>query len=326
MKNYSNPGWTKQVALSAAALCVAVTAARAQTVTTYGTGFDGTDTVNGTATAATYNSPATPTDPLDGQNNWGTNDPTQTGTYGTSTQLIGRSDFVGGTGFFTGQTGALGGIYRTTSPTGAAPDVVPSTASGGIVTLYHAVSVGAGAPFVALNTDFAVTAPGANGFATHDTFSFSLQSTTFASLININFQPSTSNPTGQDEISYTVGGITTTTGNLITLNGSYHLALTVTAATKTFTATISQSGGGTSTSFSGSLATASIAPSAVGEVVALWNLANKTATSGAYQSAGDNSLIFDNLAVTVPEPSTYAMMALGLVGLAGVLRLRRQQA
>ena len=230
-KNYCSPSWTKRATLSALAFCVVATAAHAQTFTAYSTGFDGTDVTNGTATATTYASPNTPTDPLDGQNSWGTNDPTQTetGTYTTSTQLIGRSDFVGATPFFTGQQGVLGGVYRTTTGAAGSPDVVPSTASGGIVSLYHPVTIPAGSSFIALNTDFAVTAPDTAGnFPARDTFGFSLQSTAFASLITINFQPSVANPTTMDEISYTIGSTTTTTGQTITLNGTYHLTLTVT--------------------------------------------------------------------------------------------------
>ena len=44
----------------------------------------------------------------------------------------------------------------------------------------------------------------------------------------------------------------------------------------------------------------------------------------AYTGAGTNTLLIDNYAVTVPEPSTYALLALGAAGL--VLGLRRRQA
>ena len=333
-KNHGSTAWTKYAVLSAVAFCVAGTAAHAQTVTAYATGFDGTDTTNGNTAATTYNSPpGTPTDPLDGQNNWGSNDPTNFSTppYGTSTQLAGGSDFVGASGFYTGQTAVLGGIYRTTSPTAGAPDVVPSTASGGIVSLYHPVMIGAGASFIALNTDFAVTAP--VNFAARDTFSFSLQSTAFASLITINFQPSISNPATMDEISYTIGGTTTTTGQTITLNGIYHLALTVTPNTNSFIVQTTQIGGTNPTTFTfgGSLNGATINPASVGEFAALWNLQNKTVTAvsgteaASYQGAGDNTLVFDNLAITVPEPSTYVTIMLGLAGLIVPLRLVRKR-
>ena len=322
-----------RLALGAATLCAVATAAHAQTITAYSTGFDGTDVTNGTATAATYNSPNTPTDPLDGQNGWTTNDGTQTGTYGTSTQLVGRSDFVGITSpaFFTGQVGVLGGIYRTTTAnaTGAAPDVVPSTATGGNITLSHGVTVGPGASFLALNVDFAVTAPnGANAGASfnvnRDAFSFSLQNAAGASLITFSFVPS-STPTTFDDTNLTIGTTTATPGNQISLNGMYHLAFNVNTATNQYSATISSAASGATANFGGDLSGASITAGAVTQFVASWKLGDTTTISnGGYQNASDDNLVFDNLAVTVPEPSTYALLAVGVASLAGLLLRRRQ--
>ena len=72
---------------------------------------------------------------------------------------------------------------------------------------------------------------------------------------------------------------------------------------------------------------------------ALWNLtannaatnttpANNLATAGtnnlAYNSAGTNALYFDNVLVSVPEPSTYAMVAVAILGLTMIARRARR--
>lgn len=317
IKNYSYPGWTKRAALSAVALCVAATAAHAQTITGYATNFDGAETNNGVNSTTTYvATPNATTSPLSGQNGWGSNDATQTGTQGTSTQLVGKSDFLLTSGFFTGNNGLLGGVYRTTAPTAASPDVVPSTASGGVVSLFHTVS-GGGNTSLALNVDFSVV--NSANFAAHDTFGFSLRSTA-GTLVTINFAPSTTNTTA-DTVTGTSGGTTVASTSGVTFNSTYHLALSVNLASKTYLATISTVGG-TASSFSltGSTANAAITGTAVTQFATLWNLQDKTATGTAYNAAGDGYIIFDNLSVTVPEPSTYAMLALGVVGLGVLLR------
>ena len=306
-------------------LLAVCSAAQAQTVY-YSTGFDGTDVVNGTNTAAPYNSPNAPTDPLDSQNGWTTNDSNQAGTYGTSTQLVGRSDFVGDSGAFTtGQQGVLGGFYRTTAAnaTGAAPDVIPSTATGGVVTLGRPFTMNPAASQYVFNVDFEITASSTN-FPSHDSFAWTFGNGT-ATAFTINFTPSTTNTDTRDAVTATVGTTTVqSAGNGITLGTQYHLTVSVsTGTTPTFTATI---GGTTGFTFSGSLVGADLAPSAVTDIAATWNLADKTTISnGGYQNAGDNVLVFDNYSISAaPEPSTYAMIALGTFGLAVTLRVRRQ--
>ena len=317
-------GWINCTAFLAA-LCAGAVSTDAQTLTAYSTGFDGTDYVNGAPVSATYNSPiTTPTDPLSGQNGWTSNDQMQTGTG--STQLVGQSDFVGSTGTFSGQNGALGGIYRTSSPTTSAPDVVPSTNSGGIISLSSTpFTVGAGASMLTFDTDFVVTAS-STSFPTLDTFGFSLRSASGVSLITVNFNPATvPADQGTDFLTTTVGANTITPASQtgITLGSTYHLTLTVTPSTNTFLVTLA---GSNSVSFSGSMSGESISVGQVTELTALWNLTNKNATGTAYDGAGDNYLAFDNIAVTVPEPSTDAMISLGLVGLMGMLFLKCKRA
>ncbi len=266
----------------------------------------------------TYLSPTTtPTDPLDGQNGWGTNDATQTGTPGTSTQLVGRSNFVGAltpTAYFTAQNGVLGGVYRTTAGSGPAPDVVPSTTTGGLISLFHAVTIPTTATFVALDVDFAVTTP--NAFTNRDTFGFSLSNAAGVSLVSFNFAPSTT-PTTRDNISFTTNGTNFTASNQIILNGNYHLALNINTTTGSMVATINNA------TFAGTVTGAR----GITQVAATWSVGDRTTVAnGGYQNADDNYLVFDNLAVSVPEPSTYAMMALGVAGMVGALRLRRNQA
>ena len=337
MNNHPYLVRARQLAICAVVFCAASAVGRAQTITSYGTAFDGTDTVNGAAAAAPYSTTqdAAGTQVLDGQNGWTTNDTPRTGTVGTSTQLVGRSDFVGATDslLIIGTTttnstnqGVVGGVYRTPagSATGAAPDVVPSTASGGVINLAHAVTIPSTATTIGLSVDFSVTKY--TNFAHNDTFSLALQSAAGVPLISFDFSASTSAPNVKDEISTTVGTTTTGTGSQITLNATYRLTLTVNVKADTYTATIVDSQGVTPLNFSGSLAASSVLPTGVGEFSALWNLADKTTGNGGYQNAGDGYIVFDNLAVTVPEPSTYAMMTVGLGGLVGVLRLRQRQA
>ena len=202
----------------------------------------------------------------------------------------------------------------------------------------------AGATGYSLTVDFDVSAstsvaPG------HDSFAFTLRNTTNAAvvgtpLVSIGFVvPTTTSPTTTDAVNYTVGtGAAVSTGQGITINsgggpGRYRLTLTVTAGTTpTFTASLlpvdannNPAGSVVNLTTTGPVALTSGAN--VNQFSADWSLADKTTiANGGYTGAGTNALEFDNLAITVPEPSTYAMMALGLLGMTGVWRRHRRQA
>lgn len=325
--------------LPVAALTLAGFTARAQNY--YTTNFSdlesGTSTAGYAPTAYANGGSNSPTDPIAGQNGWASNDGAVTsGTRGTSTQLVGDSNYVGPFGQYFGGTysAVLGGAYRIASASAGSPDVVPSAinAPQGIVSLYHPVSFNPAAPF-AFNVDFVITQPGATrqNFLARDAFAFTLGNAS-TNLLTINFSQSVDLPTTQDTLTLTTGadnlgqnGITTATNKGIVLNGQYHLTVAVTnPLTGAFTLTLV--GGGNSFSTSGTAGPFTAATFT--QAGALWNLQNKTATNGAYQGAGDNVLAFDNFTLAVPEPSTYALLTVAVVavGWAWTARLRRKQA
>ncbi len=341
-KSLRNSGQAAFAALLAAFLCTAGTAARAQVI--YGANFDSADIVNGAPAAGftPYSSPATGVDHLDGQNNWSSTDPYTGTTANGGTQVNGGADYVGTLQGFFGDTGTnsngnfvggIGGNQRNAAPTTSLPDVVPTTTS---VSLSHPITVAAAASSLTLNVDFVLSS--AVTFTERDSFSFSLQNAAgTASLIALNFVPTSNvtNPNGTtsqvDNVTTTVGTNTNvTTGSAVVLSSQYHLRLVVTSgANASYTATLTGTGANgsvTTGSFSSSLSNASITLANVARFTAGWTLAaGATATNGGYTSAGDNTLYFDNVSV-VPEPSTYALVALGLFGLLGARRWQHRQA
>ena len=237
--------------LPAAAFTLSSFSAQAQNY--YTTNFSdvetGSSTTGYTPTAYANGGNTSPTDPLVGQNAWASNDGTVTsGTRGASPQLVGNSNYVGPVPeFFDGTfAGALGGVYRTSGGTAAAPDVVPSAtnAPSGIISLFHPISLTPAAATFALNVDFFVAAPGVSSststFKNHDTFSFILGNG-MITLAAINFVPSTTvDPATNDAITVANGaGQTAVTGDGIVLNSQYHLSLLVTnTTTGAFTLTL----------------------------------------------------------------------------------------
>ena len=108
----------------------------------------------------------------------------------------------------------------------------------------------------------------------------------------------------------------TTTGEGIALGSRYHLGLSVNVVTGllSYTVTLEDGNGvanGAAMSFSTTLPNSGLG---VTSIAATYEL-------GPGTSAGDNVMAFDNFSA-VPEPSTYAMLGLGLVGLAA--RFRRK--
>ena len=317
-------------------------AAQAQQVTQsqviYQATFDSPDIVSGApATGFTpYSSPNTGVDHLDGQNNWGSSDPYTATTSNGGLQVNGGSDYVGNFGTFFGDTtgtsnfaAAIGGNQRNATPSANFPDVVPSTASGGTVSLYHPIAVPAGAGFLSLDVDLVLTSPVT--FTSRDSFSFSLTNAArTASLITLNFTPAPAvmGQPAADNVTTTVGTATNvTTGTALVLSSQYHLHLVVTSgAGASYSAKFTDpASGGTLGTFSGSLGTSALTLAGVSNFAAGWTLASAAQSNGGYTGAGDNTLAFDNLFVA-PEPSTYVMMTLGLFGLFATYRSRRRQA
>ena len=328
-------GSAGRAAFLAAIFCWAGTTARAQVI--YRATFDSADIVNGApATGFTpYNSPSTGVDNLDGQNNWASTDPYTATTANGGTQVNGGADYVGNFGNFFGDTtgtsnfaGAIGGNQRNTSPTTAAPDVVPASTSNGVISLYHPLTnISATTSSLTLDVDLVLTSP--VSFTSRDSFSFTLGSAT-TSLITLNFTPSTTvaGQPASDNVTTTVGTATNVaTGTALVLSSQYHLHLVLTSgATGTFSARFTDpSNGNSNGTFNGSLSTASITLASVARFSAGWTLASSSITNGGYTGAGDNTLAFDNL-VIVPEPSTCALVALGLFGLLGARHWQRRQA
>lgn len=280
-----------------------------------------------------FNSTATYTlgDTLSDQSGWTTNDEGTGGTYsypGSTAGIIGQSDginLVPNVSTAPGDyVGFIGGAYGKA--------VAPGRSN---VTLNHSLPTN-NAQTVSFSTDFLVTAPTASN-PVHDGFGFSLTGTGGASLFSINFAVRNDNSAASDNVTYTVGATTTTSPYAISLlTQRYKLTINANVASGTFSAFL-QAEDATGALTAGSLVTIAsnqtYALAGAGNIAgyaALWNLtnsnpatdttlANNPATAGtnnrAYSNAGTNALYFDNVFVSVPEPSTYAMLGLGALGL-----------
>ena len=260
-----------------------------------------------------------------GQNNWLTNDPdnnTKTSANGGS---IGGSNFVGTIPGLTGFGAYVGGAQRSTT---GANDIVPGAATN---FLFRNFALPAGSSNLTFNVDFNIGIPTAGSdaanFATKDSFAFVLRNTAGAQLLSINFATSSNingsvaAPTNSNlALGYTIGsaGVGNGVNNLnpnnngINYNGVYHLTISVNVAANTFSASVTGQNSGTIAT-NVSLSGAPISATAVTQIAATWGLTTTTTdANGAYTGAGGNILAFDNYAITVPEPSTYAACALGL--------------
>ena len=259
-----------------------------------------------------------------GQNGWLTNDPDNSATA-TSGAYIGGSNFVGSTGYFTGYSAYVGGAQRSTT---ASSDVVPGAAT---TYLYHPFALASAATQgYQFGVDFAVTAS-TGSFTAQDTFAFTLRNAAGNNLLSVSFAPTTSAgaaSSGRDGIGYSLGTSTTITNpsnNGILLNTQYHLTIQVNPTANTFSAFLSN---GTIIATNIGLS-GQISATSVTQADATWTLSNQTTdAAGAYENAGNNVLVFDNYAVSyvnlVPEPSTYAMFAVGVLGTISLLKHRRR--
>ena len=245
----------------------------------------------------------TPNSTLSGQDNWTDNDTDQPDSVG----------FV--SGYSTSATDYLatvGGAFVAAGPTGGAPTTSP-------VYLAHPFNpVGGSYTF---DADFAVTSS-VTGFANSDSFGFTFQGANGNNLFSIDFVPqlATGATTGAtvDAIRYSIYNLATgaqsqmTTGMGFQLNSRLHLSLAVNELTNTLSFTVTPNSGPALTETNLSL---------FGTQSALTAGFAATYVETVAGAPGSNALIFDNVAA-VPEPSTYAMLGLGFLGLA--TRFRRK--
>ena len=262
---------------------------------------------------------------LSGQQGWTSDDLYTGASYnpGTGAREIGQSENVeSNTGYATSTSDLQPYV-------GGAVNTAPGTTGNGAVPghpttyVYNPFSLGT-ARAMQFDVDFAVSQPGTRA---HDSFGFTFQNGGATNLFSVNFVPTSGNLTTNDNISITAGGVTAAPVASFTLGSRYHLTVNVNITAGTFAATIQpETATGTLTpkpaAFTGTIT----------DVAATWTLANTTATaattaggtnSTAYAGAGSNSLLFDNYAVTVPEPSTYVLFGSGAAALALGWRRRR---
>ena len=263
---------------------------------------------------------------LSGQEGWDTNDPDNglqapTSSVNDSGSEIGQTDEVvnqnppgtTSTDYYAANGGLLQGNY------------IPGQ---GTVQLFHAANVQGAASFTVNSDAFLTSSQVTGAFTAADTFGYSFLNASGVSLFGVNFVPLTTPtalaPNGAtDSIFYTVNGVRSTVqSGVLALNGYFHISVAVVGgATPTLSFTVTESGAAVAT-VTGVALTAADATT-VANVGTTWTLSNQTAdANGGYEGAGSNTLYFKNLAVVVPEPSTYAMLGLGALGLA--LRFRRK--
>ena len=286
----------------------------------YGTTFDGT-------TTSPYNdsNPYTQGSDLVTQGGWtGNDDPsTQEGTsttyHGGLNSVVAGSFGPGNPPTASGNAGNLDG------------EIIPADPNSGGFTNYPGqTKVFVAHPFTltqaaltngyALNTDFNVSAPLTTTVASG--YGFAFLNASNANVVSVNFVKDTTS-SGQDDVEYQVGtGSLVNTGNgAIKLGANTHLTLSVNVAKNTFNIVI----GGVSLFQNPVSLGAANSGASVTQAAALQFIAG-TATAdgnGGYMGAGDDQINFDNFSITVPEPSTYLMMGLGLLGLVGLMKFRR---
>ncbi len=273
---------------------------------------------------------------LDTQGGWLSNDSYTGGqyTYGvTQSGDIGSSDFVGAVPNFSVNNADYAGFLG-----GEAQGTVPGVgATGGPVTLTHTLPT-AGAQTVAFSTDFVVTS---NSFyGPHDSFAINLTGTA-GRQIGINFVVPTNNSTTADNVTYSTGAAgaqSAALGSIPLGTQRYKLTINVNVAGGTFGATLTpESNTGT---LNGSVI--SLVPNGTtygtGDITGFgyaWTLADQTSvapannptTAGtnalAHTDPGSGGIYFDNIIVSIPEPSTYALLGLGAMGLVVAVRRSR---
>ena len=236
---------------------------------------------------------------LSAQNGWTTNDNNQPDYVGTvSNYSVPASDYVA----YLGGLGLSNGIVPSASP----------------VFLYRPFTLGATTAY-AFDVDMAITRSGAT-YPTNDSFAWTFQNTAGTNLFSVDFVPTTTNDSNNARttlaVRYTVnGGTQTTTGNGLLSDAYYHLTVSVNVLANQFSIALTPTGG-TALTLASNVSLGANLAGTLGQVAATWN--------DNVANPGGNALIFNNYAVTVPEPSTWMMMGLGLVGFAVALRRKAQ--
>ena len=257
---------------------------------------------------------------------WDTNDPDKTPTTtGYGGEYVGQADYVGTVTNYSNPSSDywayLGGGQNGT----AYPYSLPGSST---IYDYRPFTLGSPSGY-AFNVDMSIGTTTNSAFPNRDSFAWTFLSsasgtTIGTNLFSLNFTPDTS--TSLMDVGYTVnGGALVPSGKAIFYNSVYHLTISVNVTTKTASVSLTPTSGTAVTI--ATIALASTSPGSVQEVAATWVLADKTDkdANGGYTGAGGNELLFNNYAVTVPEPSTWAMMGLGLVAV-GVFARRRVHA
>ncbi len=272
-----------------AALLLGASSSHAQVTTAYSTNFDNLDK----------------TSALAGQDGWTDNDPMDpNGVVVAAGYSNGSKDLLGFVG---------GGAILTD---GISPSVSPSNVTHGFTPTTSVYS---------FTTDFIVSSSvtvTAGTAPSQDAFAFTFKNAAGNNVYSVDFAPSTTS--GVDALRYTTYNTLgasngqTSTGMGITLDSRYHLVVSANVVTESFSITVQPEtplGALSGTAFTQNVTVP------VGSVVG--GIASFSATDIVSNLAapGTNSLLFDNLSA-VPEPSTYAMLGLGLAGLA--FRFRRK--
>ena len=248
----------------------------------------------------------------------------QTSYYGTT--------FDGGTGYpytdptvYAGGFTSIGGqgspawtgtpLYAVTASDGSPTGIAAQVYSGnGTAFAAHAFAPTVGG--AVFNTDFQIgdNGPGNPG----NSFSFNLLNSAGASVISVTFAPtglSGGAEAAPDFELRTGGGPLFTSPNGPVIDQRYHLSINVNAS-GTVVATFGSAGG-----------SSSLTTTVVGIGTGLAGLSvTETDASGLPAASNSDSVTFDNVSVVVPEPSTYAMMGLGLLGMLGLMKFRRAKA
>lgn len=251
--------------------------------------------------------------PVSGQNGWVSNDPFNAGAS-TQSYDVGQSDDVAFVnGFSTtanDHVAAVGGF---------ATSIYPGRTD---VRVSHPINIGSAAT-MSFNTDFGVT-QSFGTFNAHDTFGFNFRNgdSTPANLFSINFVVPNNGSATADNITYTAGTNSGTAATSFQLGLRYHLTVNVNVTGKTFSASYFRELADGTSAGEGVFTIATNVPytGSIADVAAAWNLSN-TSSSGTgantyYTNPGSNLLLFDNVVVSIPEPSTYALLGLSMIGVA----------
>ena len=237
-----------------------------------------------------------PSSSLSGQDNWDTTD-------------LNQSDYVGIIGgYSTSATDYWAGIGGFQQPATSPGNPSPS--------LFRPYTL-ATASVYAFNVDFGVSSS-QTPFDTQDAFGWSFQNAAGTKIFSLNIDPTAT--AGVDAVRFQAGmAAEVPTGQGIGLNAKYHLTVSVNITAGTISASLTPlAGGATIPLITNNTSVNSAALASVTQTAATWTLTTPA-------SPGSNGMFFNNYVVTIPEPSTYAMLFAG-AGLMLVVICRRTRA